>query len=418
MTTLPDPASARTILHVDLDAFYAAVEVREQPSLRGRPVIVGADPKGGKARGVVSAASYEARRFGVHSAMPISRAWQLCPQGVFLPPRMELYLAVSARFMTLLERFTDLVEPLSVDEAFLDVTGSERLLGDGATIAAKIQAAVASEERLSASVGVAPSKFVAKIASDLRKPAGLVVVSPAPDAVRAFLAPLPIERLWGVGPKAATRLHQLEARTIGDVALLPLAHLIAAFGEASGRHLHDLAHGRDERAVEPEREAKSLGREHTFEVDVADRDEVGRMLLMLVEQLASRMRHQRLAGRTITVKLRTADFETVSRAVTLTTAVDTTESILPFARELLVKCDTTRQPIRLVGIALSHFGVVQPALFEPKVARQGRAVARTVDRLRERFGDAAITRGSLLDLTPPSEDSGPRRKAPPRRSTH
>lgn len=404
----------RTILHVDLDAFYAAVEVRERPELAGRPVIVGADPKGGQARGVVSAASYEARRFGVHSAMPISRAWQLCPQGVYLPPRMELYLAVSARFMAILERFTDLVEPLSVDEAFLDVTGSARLHGDGAGIAGKIRDAVAAEEQLSASIGVAPNKFVAKIASDLEKPRGLVVVPPAPAAVAAFLAPLPLERLWGVGPKAALRLHQLEARTIGDVAALPLAHLRGAFGAATADHLHELAHGRDERAVEPERAAKSLGREHTFDVDVADRDEVGRMLLMLVEQLGARLRRHGLAGRTLTVKLRTADFETVSRAATLPTAIDTTEAILPVARELLARCDSTRQPIRLVGVALSHFGAPQPALFERPQERQGRAVARAVDALRERYGDSAITRGALLDAKPPGEDVGPKRNAPRR----
>jgi DNA polymerase-4 len=346
--------------------------------------------------------------------MPISRAWQLCPQGVFLPPRMELYLAVSARFMTLLERFTDLVEPLSVDEAFLDVTGSLRLHGDGPAIATKIQEAVEREERLTVSIGVAPSKFVAKIASDLKKPRGLVVVPPEPDAVRAFLAPLPLERLWGVGPKAAARLHQLEARRIGDVAALPYAHLLGAFGEGTARHLHDLAHGRDERAVEPEREAKSLGREHTFAVDVADRAEVGRMLLMLVEQLSSRLRRHHLAGRTITVKLRTADFETLHRAATLPTAVDTTEAILPVARELIAKCDTTRQAIRLVGVALSHFAAPQPALFEPRAVQQGRSVARAVDALREKFGDDAVTRGSLLGAPAPNVDTDPKPGPSPR----
>ena len=409
-----DAIAPRTILHVDLDAFYAAVEVRERPELAGRPVIVGSDPKGGRGRGVVSAASYEARRFGVHSAMPISRAYRLCPQGVFLPTRMELYLAVSARFMAILERFTDLVEPLSVDEAFLDVTGSARLHGDGVTIARAIRGAVAAEERLSASIGVAPSKFAAKIASDLEKPGGMVVVPPDAAAVVAFLAPLPAGRLWGVGPKTLERLRQLGARTIGEVAALPLAHLRGAFGVAAADHLHALAHGEDARAVEPERAAKSLGREHTFDVDVADREEVGRMLLMLVEQLASRLRRHALAGRTISVKLRTADFETVSRAETLPAAVDTTEAILPVARELLARCDSTRQPIRLVGVALSHFAPPQPDLFEPRRQAQGRAVAKAVDALRERFGDGAITRGALLDVKPPGEDGGPK-PGPPRR---
>lgn len=412
-------ATPRTILHVDLDAFYAAVEVREQPSLAGRPVVVGADPKGGRGRGVVSAASYEARRFGIHSAQPIGRAYSLCPDAVFLPPRMELYLAVSQRFFALLERFTDLVEPLSVDEAFLDVTGSERLHGDGPTIARAIQRAVRDEERLSVSVGVAPCKFVAKIASDLKKPAGLVVVDGAPGAAAAFLAPLLLERLWGAGPKTAARLHQLGARTIGDVAALAPSHLAAAFGGDGGAHLQALARALDDRPVEPERAAKSLGREHTFEVDVADRDEVARLLLALVEQLTARLRRHGLAGRTVTVKLRTDDFETVTRAATLENAVDTTEALLPVARKLLSRCDTTRRAIRLVGVSLSHFGAVQPALFEEKAVRQGRAVARAVDALRERFGEGAVTRGSLLDRAPPGPDVGPKPRpprAPPERT--
>ena len=276
-------APVRTILHVDLDAFYAAVEVREDPSLAGRPVVVGADPKGGKGRGVVSAASYEARRFGIHSAMPIQRAWQLCPDAAFVPPRHEFYSQVSRRFMAILERVTDLVEPLSIDEAFLDVTGSARLFGDGATIARKIQREVEAEERITASVGVAPSKFVAKIASDLRKPRGLVVVKA--DEVVAFLAPLPVERLFSAGPKTAEQLHRLGARTIGDVARLPFEHLAAALGEAGARHFHELAHGRDDRAVESERAAKSLGHEHTFDKNVADRGEVQRTLLWLADEL-------------------------------------------------------------------------------------------------------------------------------------
>ncbi len=397
----PEP-TPRTILHVDLDAFYAAVEVRENPALRGKPVIVGADPKGGKGRGVVSAASYEARRFGVHSALPISRAWKLCPKGVYVVPRMELYLAVSARFMAILERYTDLVEPLSIDEAFLDVTGSARLHGDGPTIACAIQRTVREEERLSVSIGVAPSKFVAKIASDLRKPGGIVIV--APGEVARFLEPLPLERLFGAGPKTAARLKSLGARTIGEVARLPNAHLTAAFGDHLGGHLHALANGLDERAVEPERDAKSLGREQTFDVDVADREEVARTLLGLIEEVAARLRQHQLAGRTISVKLRTADFETVHRAKTLPNAVDTTEAILPVARALLSKCDTTRQAIRLVGVAVSHFGRAQPPLFEERRVKQGRVVARAIDELKRRFGQQAVTRGSLLDRVRPRKD--------------
>jgi nucleotidyltransferase/DNA polymerase involved in DNA repair len=389
------PPRARTILHADLDAFYASVEVRENPALRGKPVIVGTDPRGGKARGVVSAASYEARAFGVHSAMPISRAWQLCPQGVYLEPRHSFYAQVSARFFEILGRFTDQVEPLSIDEAFLDVTGSARLFGDGATIAKRIQREVQQEERLSVSIGVAPSKFVAKIASDLEKPGGLVVVEP--DEVRSFLEPLPLERLFGAGPKTAARLRNLGAKTIGDVARLPFAHLLGEFGESSARHFHQLSNGIDERAVESDRDARSLGHEHTFDVDVADRAVVATTLLRLIDELAARLRRAKVAGRTVTLKLRTSDFETVHRAETLEAPADTTEAIAPAAKRLLAKADVTRLPIRLIGVSLSNFGAAQPALFEDRSAKQGRAVAQALDAVKRRFGDEAMTRGALLD---------------------
>jgi nucleotidyltransferase/DNA polymerase involved in DNA repair len=385
----------RTILHVDLDAFYASVEVRDDPSLAGKPVIVGADPKGGKGRGVVSAASYEARKFGVHSAMPVSRAFKLCPQGVFVFPRHDHYMKVSRRFMTILGRVTDLVEPLSIDEAFLDVTGSARLFGDGETIARKIQKEVAAEEGLSASVGVAPSKFVAKIASDLQKPKGLVVVHPF-DVV-SFLAPLPVERLFGAGPKTAERLRRLGANTIGDVARLPFAHLKAALGEATARHFHDLANGVDPRAVEPDRSAKSLGHEHTFDEDVADRAAVGRALLWIVDELCWRLRRAGLAGKTVSLKLRTSDFATVHRAETVETPLDTVEALLPVARRLLAKADTTKKAIRLVGVSLSSFDAPQPSLFADPKEKKGRKVAGVLDAVKKKFGDAALTRGALLD---------------------
>ncbi len=402
----PTRHAARTILHVDLDAFFAAVEVREDPRLRGKPVIVGADPKGGKGRGVVSAASYEARRFGVHSAMPISRAFRLCPRGVFLEPRHELYVEISGRFMAILERFSDLVEPLSIDEAFLDVTGSARAFGDGEAIARRIQREVRDEEELSVSIGVAPSKFVAKIASDLKKPGGLVVVKH--DGVREFLDPLPLTRLFGAGPKTAARLERLGARTIGDVARLPVEHLVAALGEATARHFHELALGRDDRPVEPDREAKSLGHEHTFEIDVADRDEVRRTLLRLTDELAARLRRHGLAGRTITLKLRTSDFETLHRAETVAAPADTTEAIAPVARRLLSKADVTKLPIRLVGVAVSQFCAAQPALFEDRREKQGRAVARALDEVTRKFGEGVVTRGALLHEKPARPDVGPK----------
>jgi DNA polymerase IV len=406
-------APVRTILHVDLDAFYAAVEVREDPSLKGRPVVVGADPKGGRGRGVVSAASYEARRFGIHSAMPIQRAWRLCPDAVFIAPRHEFYSQVSRRFMAILERVTDEVEPLSIDEAFLDVTGSARLFGDGETIARKIQREVEEEERLSASVGVAPSKFVAKIASDLKKPHGLVVVKA--DEVERFLAPLPLERLFGAGPKTAEQLHRLGARTIGDVARLPFEHLAAALGDSGARHFHELAHGRDPRRVEPDREAKSLGHEHTFDEDVADREVVARTLLWLADELCWRLRRHGLAGRTVSLKLRTGDFKTVHRAETVAAPIDTADALLTVARRLLAKADTTRKAIRLVGISLSQFESPQRSLFVDEREKREHDVASALDKVKERFGDAALTRGALMEEKPRKNAPGPKRARPERR---
>jgi DNA polymerase-4 len=255
---------SRTIVHVDMDAFYASIEQRDRPETRGRPVIVGADPRG---RGVVSAASYEARRFGVHSAMPIGRAFRLCPEGVFLPVDMDKYADVSREIMAVLAGFTPLIEPLSIDEAFLDVTASRALHGDGAVIAREIKAQIRAHVSLQASVGVASNKFVAKVASDLRKPDGLVVVAPGGEAL--FLAPLPVSRLWGVGRVTGAELEAMGIRTIGQLALTPAADLGAHFGK-HGPDLLALAHGLDDRAVEPDARPKSMGAEETFERDTRD----------------------------------------------------------------------------------------------------------------------------------------------------
>jgi DNA polymerase IV len=389
------PVRPRSILHVDLDAFFAAVEARENEALRGQPVVVGADPKGGRGRGVVCAASYEARVFGIRSAMPISQAYRRCPSAFFLRPRMRLYAEVSKRFMDILARYTDLVEPLSIDEAFLDVTGSRALFGDGEQIARRIKAEVAAEERITASIGVAPNKFLAKIASDLDKPDGLVVV-PA-GGVEAFLAELPVERLWGAGPKAQERFRSLGVRSVGEVAQLPLARLRHAFGESLGEHFHRLACGFDEREVVPEHERKSVGRETTFATDVDDRGTVERTLLDLSDQVSGRLRRNGLAGQTVTVKLRTADFVTVTRRATLPLPVDTTEAIWPVARRLLRRADVTEQPIRLIGVALSQFEAArQLSLFDSGDGRR-RRVADAIDAVTARFGSDAIVRGALLE---------------------
>ncbi len=275
---------ARTILHVDMDAFYASVEQRDHPELRGRPVIVGADPRG---RGVVSAASYEARRFGVHSAMPIGRAARLCPDGAFVPVDMDKYAAVSREVMAILAEFPPLLEPVSIDEAFLDVTGTEGLSGDGPTVAATIKARIAASLELTASVGVAANKFVAKVASDLRKPDGLVVVRPGTEA--DFLAPLPVSRLWGVGRVTAEGLEAMGVTTIGQLAAVPVAYLEARFG-SSGRGLHDLSRGLDDRAVEPFAAPKSMGAEETFGRDHRDVERLAATLREQAERVARELR--------------------------------------------------------------------------------------------------------------------------------
>jgi nucleotidyltransferase/DNA polymerase involved in DNA repair len=381
----------RTILHVDLDAFYAAVEVRENPALGGGPVIVGADPCGGRGRGVVAAANYAARAFGVHSAMPISQAYRRCPQAVYLSPRMALYAAVSRRFMAILRRYSDLVEPLSIDEAFVDATRSRRLFGDGEVIAQQIKTAVREEERLTASIGVAPSKFVAKIASDLRKPDGLVVVRP--DEVEAFLCDLPVHRLWGAGPKTVAALEGLGLTTIGAVAGAAPGHLAAALGETAGQHLQALARGEDERAVVSNAERKSVGRETTFAEDVADRRIVAETLLALVEDVARRLRRASQRAQLVHVKLRTADFTTVTRQAALPHPVDTAEPLWHAAKLLLDKADTTHQAIRLVGVSVTLAGgESQLVLFDDGVERQ-RRVARALDALYDRFGTAVVRRG-------------------------
>lgn len=390
------------ILHVDMDAFFAAVEVREDPALEGRPVIVGADPEGGHGRGVVAAASYEAREFGVHSAMPISEAWERCSHAEFLRPRGDVYARVSRRIFDILGDYTDRVEPLSIDEAFLDVTGSRRLFGTGEEIAAEIREGIREQESLTASVGVATSKFVAKIASDLEKPDGLVVVPPGTE--EEFLAPLPVSRLWGAGPRAQETFAELGLETVGEVATVEPELLVEAFGDAAGRSYRRLARGIDRRAVEPESERKSLGKEHTFGRDREDREVVERTLLRLCETVARRLRGKGLAGLTVTVKLRWDGFETVTRQTTLEEAVDTVERIWPAARSLFREADRPEsRRVRLIGVSVSRFPEEpnrQLGLFDEGEEPADDQVAEAVDRLADRYGPGSITRAALLERDP------------------
>ncbi len=381
-----------TILHVDLDAFFAAVEQRDRPELRGMPVVVGGG--GPNDRGVVSTASYEARRFGVHSAMPLRTAGRLCPQAIFLPVDGRKYQAVSREVMAILRRFTPLVEPVSIDEAFLDVAGSEALFGDGPTIARRIKDAVRAETELTISVGVATSKLVAKVASDLRKPDGLVVVAPGEEA--AFLAPLPISRLWGVGEQTGLALGELGVRTIGELAAVPADVLVRRFGR-HGADLHERALGIDRDPVGGGEAAKSVSHEHTFDVDTADREEIERTLLALAEGVSGRLRAAGIRAGTIAVKVRDSSFRTVTRQRGLAEPTDLTEPIWRTALEL-ASPETRGIRVRLLGVAATNLSErEQLTLFAAADGeiRRRRAV-EAADALRRRFGERAVTRARLL----------------------
>ena len=382
--------SRATILHVDLDAFFAAVEQRDRPELRGRPVVVGVG--GPHDRGVVSAASYEARRFGVHSAMPLRTAARLCPEAVFVPVRGSVYAAVSREVMGILRRYTPALEQISIDEAFLDVAGSELLFGPPSAIARDIRRDVAREVGLTASVGVATTKLVAKVASDLQKPNGLVLVAPGTEA--AFLAPLPISRLWGVGPKTAGSLAELGVRTIGDLAALPDDLLARRFGR-QGPVLRQRARGVDPSPVSAGDRARSVSHEHTFDVDTSDLEVLERTLLALSEGVAGRLRAGGVRGRTVSVKVRDASFRTTARQRTLAQATDQTEVVFAAALDL-ARPQLRGIRVRLLGVAASHLDDDdQLAFFDSADERQRRAAA-AADAIRRRYGAGAIRRARLL----------------------
>ena len=392
MTRRPD----RTILHVDLDAFFAAVEERDRPELRGKPVIVGGG--GPDQRGVVSTANYEARKFGVHSAMPLRTAGRLCPHGIFLPVDGAKYQGVSRQVMAILRRFTPQVEPISIDEAFLDVTGSTALFGDGPSIARQIKQAVREEVRLTISVGVARTKLVAKIASDLQKPDGLVVVAPGDEA--SFLAPLPIGRLWGVGQKSAAALSEYGVRTIGDLAGLSPELLVHRFGK-HGASLADRARGLDADPVSGREPAKSIGHEHTFDVDTSDRELIERTLLAMSEGVAGRLRDSGVKAATVTVKIRDSSFRTITRQRTLPEPTDLTDPIFRTALEL-ARPEIRGTRIRLVGVTASGLGERdQLSLFAADDPRR-RRVVQAADEVRHRFGERAITRARLVGSSLPA----------------
>ncbi|MBD3222902.1 DNA polymerase IV [bacterium] len=374
----------RAILHVDMDAFYASVEVLDDPVLAGKPVIVGGSPEG---RGVVSAASYEARAYGVHSAMPTARAYRLCPHGVFLPPRMARYVEVSRQIFAVFTDFTPLVEGLSVDEAFLDVTGCRRLFGPAADIGRAIKRRIQDELGLTASVGVAPNKFLAKLASDLEKPDGFVVITAA--EARARLATLPVDKLWGVGKVTARELAALGVHTVADLLATPRAVLRRHLGDHVD-HLIELAVGHDERPVVPVHRARSVGNETTFAEDVAGAQQLRAVVDQLAEKVAWRLRKHGLRGRTVTLKARYADFTTVTRAATLPHATQSTVEVRDTARELLARrLDRRGRPLRLVGVTVSQLEPATPAqgaLFAPEGDVRDARLDDLMDRVNDRFG--------------------------------
>ncbi|UFS60941.1 DNA polymerase IV [Subtercola endophyticus] len=408
-----DDDGTATMLHIDMDAFFASVELLEHPELVGKAVIVG--HAGG--RGVVTSATYEARRFGVHSAMPVARALQLCPHAVVLPGHREKYTHYSSEVMRIFRDVTPLVEPLSIDEAFLDVAGARRLLGSPSTIGAAVRQRVFDETGLTCSVGAASTKFIAKMASGRAKPDGMLVI-PA-RATLDFLHPLPISALWGVGATTADALARLGIRTVADLAATPLPTLKNRVGEANGQKLYDLAHGRDARAVVTTRSEKSIGHEMTFEHDVADARQVRLELLRQSDQVAVRLRRAGLAGKTVALKLRFTDFSTITRSRTLSEPTDLAQTISDAARDLFDALGPMVQRVRLIGVRVENLVeaadvVHQPSLWADESAPSDgwRDAEVTVDRVAAKFGAGAVRRASLVrsasehPVTPPfSPDS-------------
>lgn len=399
------------ILHVDMDAFYASIEQRDDPALRGKPVIVG----GTSARGVVATASYEARVFGVRSAMPSYRARALCPDGIWVRPRMSVYVAVSAQLMALFEAVTPVVEPLSLDEAFLDLAGTERLQGDAVSVAKQLSQTIAKTLGLTASIGVAANKFVAKVASDLQKPSGITICAPGKEA--EFLAPLPLQRLWGVGPKTAAPLLALGLTTIGDVAACPLAQLTTAVGRTA-THLQALARGEDSRLVVPDRTRHRRGAERTLGTNISGAEAVRRTLLPLVDEVAAGLRRHHLRAGGVQLKVKYADFQQVTRESMLPLPTDQSEGLLAGLTRLMTRVPLDR-PIRLVGLAaydlredaapqqLTLFGeaAATPADdVDPAATRRDRAeLSRALDAVEARFGQGSVQRGSALRRRDPGK---------------
>lgn len=392
MASARSRAPATAILHADMDAFYASVEQRDDPTLRGRPVAVG----GASARGVVAAASYEARRFGVRSAMPMVRARRMCPELVVVPGRFDVYRDVSRAVMAVFRDFTPLVEPLSLDEAFLDVSGAVGLFGPPVEIAHQVRTRVREEVDLAVSIGVAPNKFLAKLCSGKAKPDGVLHL--APDQVTAFLRPLPVSDLWGAGPRTVERLDDFGLHTVADIADSDVGLLMRLLGKDRGRQLHQLAHGRDLRQVVAHEGAKSVSAETTFEVDVDDPEELQRVILRLATKVAARLRRAELSGRTVTLKVRFANFKTITRSQTVDIPTNATREIVAIAVDLLDRLRLERVRVRLVGVGVGNLADGDAAhQLVLDLDERWKHVDAVSDAVRERFDGSDVIFASLLD---------------------
>jgi DNA polymerase-4 len=391
-------ATQATILHVDMDAFFASVAERDNPELKGKAVVIGMG-----ARGVVSAANYEARKFGIHSAMPVGRARRLAPHAIFLPVDMARYQEVSEHVMEIFHSFTPWVEPISLDEAFLDVTGSQKLLGTGREIAVAIRKKVEEQEGITCSVGIAPSKFIAKLASANCKPNGMLEITS--DRILTFLHPLPIQAMWGVGPKTAEVLERLGLRTIEDIAKLPRTTLIRALGEANGASLYELAWGRDYRDVTPEEPDRSISAAETFAQDLDNPEEILTEFLRLTERATARLRDRDLFAKTISIKVRFADFSTINRSKTLPLPIDSTHDVYEVVKGLYQALRIERARLRLVGVSLENLSEGAPhqmMLGEREVG--WRQAEGAMDQARARFGKGSVRPARLISASEDDED--------------
>lgn len=380
-----------TILHVDMDAFFASVTERDHPELKGKAVVIGAG-----VRGVVTSANYEARKFGIKAAMPVGKAQRLAPHAIFIPPDHKRYSEVSEHIMEIFHSFTPLVEPISLDEAFLDVTKARRLLGDGREIATAIRAKVEEQEGITCSVGIASSKFIAKLASQRCKPNGMLEIPT--DRVLTFLHPLPVSALWGVGPKTNEALERLGLHTVGDIAQTPPQTLIRALGQAAGESLYELAWGRDDREVIPEEPDKSISAAQTFDRDIDDPETISKEILRMCERASSRMRERSLFAKTITLKIRFADFTTINRSKTLPLPIDTTHEIYEVAKGLYEGLSIERARIRLVGVSLDNLHTdTHEQLVLGGRESSWRELQEGIDAAKARFGRDSVRPGRLIE---------------------